>query len=186
METLINFDIYLFNLINGTLYLKALDRFFVMITTQSNWNITFIILGLWLLFKGGKTGRVAIFILAITILLSDQLSSSVLKPLIERVRPCHTMENIRLLVNCGAGMSFPSSHAVNNFAGAFILTYFYKNLRYVFYVIALLVAYSRVYVGVHYPADIVAGALIGTFVAFAVLLMYKFLKKKIPVFDCEK
>lgn len=186
METLLNIDLYIFNLLNGTLYLKALDKFFVMITTQGNWNITFIILGLWLLFKGGKTGRIAVIVLGITILLSDQLSSSVLKPLIERPRPCHTMEDIRLLVNCGAGLSFPSSHAVNNFAGAFILTYFFKNLRYVFYVIAFLVAYSRVYVGVHYPVDILGGALIGLSVAFLVLFIYKLIKKKIPAIDCEK
>jgi len=186
METLLSIDLYLFNLLNGTLYFKALDKFFVMITTQGNWNITFIILGLWLLLKGGKTGRIAVIILGVIILLSDQLSSSVLKPLIERPRPCHSLEDIRLLVNCGSGLSFPSSHAVNNFAGAFILTYFYKNLRYVFYTIAILVAYSRVYVGVHYPADILGGAFIGLFVAFAVLLIYKYIKKKIPAIDCEK
>ncbi|MBS4028665.1 MAG: phosphatase PAP2 family protein, partial [Ignavibacteriales bacterium] len=118
------------------------------------------------LWKGSKQTRTALLLLIPLIIFSDQLNSSLLKNIFERPRPCVSLENVRLLVSCGSGYSFPSSHAVNNFAIATLLSMYFRNYRILFFAFASLVAYSRVYVGVHYPSDIIAGALIGICCAY--------------------
>lgn len=92
-------------------------------------------------------------------------------------RPCHALQNVHLLVSCGSGFSFPSSHAVNNFAGALILAFFFPRNKWWFFGIAAIVAFSRVYVGVHYPFDVIGGAVIGLFCAGCVLLAFILIEK---------
>lgn len=111
--------------------------------------------------QGGSKGRTVALLLIPTIVLSDQLNSAVLKSVFDRLRPCFTLPDVHLLVPCGSGRSFPSSHAVNNFAGAFVVSFFYPKLTWWMYGFAAVVAFSRVYVGVHYPSDVLAGALVG-------------------------
>ena len=166
MEYIISFDTYLFYLINNGLSNKIFDAFMPFITEMDNWLMIYI-LGFWFLFfKSGKNGRIAAIVLIITIIISDQLSSTFIKEWVGRIRPCHTLEHVNLLVGCGGGKSFPSSHAVNNFAAAFVITFYFKKYRWFFFTMAALVAISRVYVGVHYPVDILAGTLIGLVVAY--------------------
>ena len=181
MDFLINIDKWLFYIINGQWTNSLFDSFFPFITLQKNWTILYVVLSLWLLWKGGKRGRIAIILLAITIIFADQFSSNLLKNVVERLRPCNDIITVRLLVNCGPGFSFPSSHAVNSFAAAFILSRFYSENKYIFYTIAALIAYSRVYVGVHYPFDIIAGAIIGIIIAYIIVIIYEFMAKKIKV-----
>jgi len=173
IETLINIDIYLFHLINSTLTLSFIDKIMPVITSVKYWYITYLIFALWLLFKGGKNGRIALITLTITIILSDQINSAFLKELFSRIRPCHTLHNVHLLVNCPISKSFPSSHAVNNFAAATILSFFYKQYKKIFLFIAILISYSRIYVGVHYPSDVIAGALVGILIGALILLIVK-------------
>jgi undecaprenyl-diphosphatase len=105
-----------------------------------------------------------------TILLSDQISSSVVKPLFARLRPCNDPDlstQVRLLLDgCGAGYSFTSSHATNHFALAIFLTVTLRQwigkYTWVLYLWAASIGYAQVYAGVHYPFDILAGALLGT------------------------
>jgi len=116
------------------------------------------------------------------VVLSDQLSSSVLKQLFDRARPCHTVNGIpivpevRLLVGCGSGRSFPSSHAVNNFAVATLFVMYYRRWGWAFFTWASLVALSRVAIGVHYPSDILGGALIGVILALGLVGLWRFLE----------
>jgi undecaprenyl-diphosphatase len=132
---------------------------------------------LWMLIRGKRHGRIAAVLLIGTIILSDQLSSSVIKYWFERPRPCHTLHNVHLLVSCGSGYSFPSSHAVNNFAGALILTFFFPRNKWWFFGFAAMTAFSRVAVGAHYPSDIIGGAIIGLLCAGCVLLIFIVLEK---------
>ncbi len=185
MDFILNIDRWLFHLLNGQLVNSIFDRFFPFITLQSNWLLLYVILSIWLIWKGGKRGRIAILVLVLTIIVSDQMSSNFLKHLIERIRPCNDYISVRLLINCGPGFSFPSSHAVNSFAAAVILSHFYKGNRVLFYSIAALVAYSRVYVGVHYPLDILGGALLGIIIALLIVTVYEFLSSKFKVISVQ-
>jgi undecaprenyl-diphosphatase len=100
---------------------------------------------------------------ALCIALVDNFTYRVLKPSFQRERPPAVETTIELRTDRYAGYGFPSNHAANNFAGAAFFSYCYPALTPVYFGIAGLVAYSRVYVGVHYPGDVIAGALLGLF-----------------------
>lgn len=110
-----------------------------------------------------------LFFVAITLTLSDQISSSVIKNWVARPRPCRDeflMGQVRLLLpNCGSGYSFTSSHASNHFAFAVFMFItmqpFFKKWNYLFFIWAATISYGQVYVGVHYPLDVLCGAILG-------------------------
>ncbi len=126
-----------------------------------------------LIFKGGKKGKITAFAIILLIVVSDQISSHLLKNLFERARPCNALENVRSLVSCGHSYSMPSSHAVNNFSAATFLSALYSKYKKIFFTIAALVAFSRPYVGVHYPSDIIVGALLGVAIGYAFVYVLK-------------
>lgn len=166
-------DLTLLFFINKTISNPIFDKLFVLITVQENWYIVYAILIYFLLFKFHWRGRAILITLVLTVTVADQLSSHLIKELVERIRPCHDIPDIRLLVPCGAGKSFPSSHAVNNFASAIVLGSFFKDYKTHFLVIASLIAISRVYVGVHYPSDVIAGAILGTLIGLLFVYIYQ-------------
>lgn len=181
-EVFISIDQFLFHLINWSLSNIVLDVVMPFLTDLNKTLFGRVLAGLlWILlvWKGGKKGRIVAFFLIPLIVLSDQSSSSLIKKIIARPRPCHTvdsipiLQNVRLLVDCGSGFSFPSSHAVNNFAAASYFSYFYRRWTLGFFFFAALVAFSRVYVGVHYPSDIVGGAVIGLACAAIIIGIWK-------------
>lgn len=131
---------------------------------------------LWILIRGKREHRIALILLIITITMSDQLSSFAIKYWFARPRPCHSLYNIHLLVNCGSGFSFPSSHAVNNFAGALVLAYFIPRGTWWFFGFASTIAFSRVYIGVHYPLDVLGGGVIGLICAGFTISLYLILE----------
>ncbi|MEW6654021.1 MAG: phosphatase PAP2 family protein [Bacteroidota bacterium] len=161
MDFLYQLDVTIFYFINHTLSNQAFDKFFPFFTEVKNWYITYVILFLLMISKGGRLGRIAAFVLVILITVSDQFSSTFLKNWFERARPCNVLENVNILVTCTESFSFPSSHAVNNFAAALFFTMIFPKYKIWFFIIASLQAFSRPYVGVHYPSDVIGGALIG-------------------------
>ena len=117
--------------------------------------------------------------IVVLITLSDQISSSVLKPYFGRLRPCNdsTMVNrTHLIVPCGTGKAFPSSHATNTFALAAFLSLVLAGqqvLKVALIAHAMVVSYSRIYVGVHFPADVLAGALLGLWLGICVYFLHQ-------------
>jgi undecaprenyl-diphosphatase len=121
--------------------------------------------------------------------MSDQISSEIVKKTVERIRPCNDVvfkNYVRLLVRCGTGFSFTSSHATNHFCLA-SLFYFFLNplvlnrnrkslLLFALLIWASLIGIAQIYVGVHYPTDIFFGALLGTVIALFLIFIFKRLK----------
>ena len=175
-DVLLELDRSLFYFCNQGLRNWFFDAILPFLTDLNRKPVALVVVGiLWivLLSKGGRHGRIAALLLIPTIVLSDQLSSSVLKFLVERARPCRDLANVHLLVNCGSGYSFPSTHAVNNFAAALVLAYFIPRWTWAFFSFAALVGFTRIYVGVHYPSDVIGGAVIGLLIGAVVLIVFR-------------
>ena len=174
MDALIELDKALFELINGSWHVGFADSIAPWWREKTTWIPLYLALVIWLIIRFRVK---ALFILAgagLVILCADQLSSSVIKPLVGRLRPCNDplMEVRLLLDHCGAGKSFTSSHATNHFAiYVFLAAMLRGHLRYVVplgFIWAASISYAQVYVGVHYPADILAGALLGSFLGWLI------------------
>jgi undecaprenyl-diphosphatase len=168
IEWLYGIDVALFRFGNEALANPAGDWFFPFITEVKNFYIIYAVTLIALMILGKKRGVTTVVLLLITITIADQVSSFVVKPFFGRLRPCHTLEDVRLLVGCGGGKSFTSSHATNNFAMAVLVSHFYPVARPWLLLWAVLVSYSRVYIGVHYFSDILGGAVLGTLIAAGV------------------
>jgi len=121
--------------------------------------------------------------LLITIAIADLSSVHLFKEVFKRLRPCHNPEffNIIHIVknHCGGNYGFVSSHSANFFSLAFFASFIIKKQWFSFlaFSIAILIAYSRIYLGVHYPADVFGGAILGIFVAFIVFKIYLLILK---------
>lgn len=167
-----HYDTILFQFLNHLIVNPIWDRFIVIVTTQKYWTVPLAILVIGLVWKGGRRGRVAVVLALLAVAASDSISARVLKPGIGRVRPCHELENVRLLISCGGKHSFPSSHAANSFAVAVTLAFFYRRYTAFAVAVACLVGLSRVFVGVHYPGDVLGGFLLGSLCASLFIVIY--------------
>jgi undecaprenyl-diphosphatase len=159
-------DAALFRLINGQGQNFFFDWFMPFVTDLKNFIFVLIALGIWILWKERKAGLILLLFTGLTLAITDQLSSQVLKEIIGRIRPCHVLENVHMLTDCNTSYSFPSSHAVNIFAAALFLAQPLRRAAPFFFAIAAIVAYSRVYIGIHYPFDVMGGAAIGLLIAW--------------------
>lgn len=190
LANLLEWDQAVFQLINHQGQNTFFDLLLPFWRTKVNW-IPLYVLILGLLFWKYDWKRVLFFLVLIVlaVLLADQLSSQLIKKSVMRLRPCNDpalADQVRLLVHCGSGYSFTSSHATNHFALAFLFIQMllpkFPKIRWIlvfsFIIWATLVAYAQVYVGVHYPLDVIAGALLGTAIAWGLWSLAKFFKAK--------
>ena len=153
------------------------DVFMPFITDEDNWIFPIALLVIGLCTFAKKKGRITLIILIISLSLTDFICAQYIKPLIERIRPSHlALEGLNLLVKKGGKWSMPSNHAANMFAFATILSFFYKRYKNFLFILASLVAFSRVYVGVHFPGDVLCGALIGYTIGWLILNIWNNIK----------
>lgn len=178
LEQLQHIDTQLFVAINSGIQNNMLDLICPFMRKQSNWNILYAVMG-YLLYERYRLKFLWILGCAgLLVLVSDQLSANLIKNTVQRLRPCNNpelKEQVRLLVHCGGGYSFISAHATNHFAIAIFISSFYNELKWAKPVALLwagLIAFSQVYVGVHYPLDVLTGATLGLtlgYIAYYVL-----------------
>ena len=176
LEYILEIDTQLFYLFNVTLQNAVFDWLMPFITNKNHWFPIWGVVIVLLIWKGGREGRMILIFVIPLIFLSDQISSGVLKPFFGRIRPCNALENINLLTNKSKAFSLPSSHAANFFALATYFGYYFRKYVCWFMLVAAMVASSRVFVGVHYPFDVMAGAIIGAGCALAIIYLRKYLE----------
>lgn len=185
LNELINIDVDLFLFLNG-IHSPFFDEVFYWVTSKIFWLPLYIFL-LYLVakFYGWKTLIIGLFI-GLVFAIGDRTSVMAFKDVFERLRPCHNPELTGLvhILNgkCGGQFGFVSSHATNSFALALfsglLLRKHYKYIMLFMLFWAALVSYSRVYVGVHYPADILGGAILGSVVGIFVFWLLKICNKR--------
>lgn len=173
IDWLVKLDTQLFLIFNNTLANSVFDGVMPIITNDWVLRVIFFTIVVLLLIFGKKQGRIAAILCIVAVAFSDQVSSHLIKPIVERVRPCHVILDVHLLVACSQGLSFPSSHAANAFATATLISLSYRRQIWLYLSIAAIISYSRIAVGVHYPFDALAGALVGMLCATAVFTAYR-------------
>lgn len=179
-------DQTLFHLINERWTSPALDLFMAALSDVKIWTPLFVVIGLYALIFCGFKGRAFVFCLALTVGLSEAVVVRTLKTAVGRPRPKQT-QTVRLVQlqkaspkiltlfkeprvhysvekdrrAAGSGSSFPSGHVTNNFIAATFCALFFRRWGWLYFVVATLIGYSRVYLGAHWPSDIVATAFMG-------------------------
>jgi membrane-associated phospholipid phosphatase len=179
-------DQQVFVAINTAMQTEWLDALCPFMRMQSNWYILYVIIVVLIIKQYKMQGVWIILGAALLILLSDQISANLIKNTVKRLRPCNQpdfKDQVRLLVACGNGFSYLSAHATNHFAIAVYLYQMWGKQFVWFLPLALfwasLIAFSQVYVGVHYPLDVLSGAILGSLLAWVISkLMVKFITSR--------
>ncbi len=160
-------------------YHENISPFMLWATGDKAWIPLYIFIIALLIWKFRQKSLAILVLVALTITAADQFSSGFMKPTIQRLRPCYEPAlagKVHLVTEgCGGQYGFISSHAANTFALATLLSMlvlqtkqpYAKQITVFMFLWASFVSYTRIYVGVHYPADIICGALAGSFIAWS-------------------
>jgi len=175
---LYNLDKSIFLFFNDKIANPVFDFIFPIITEPENWIIPGI-LGIAVFIYFEKKKALLIILLGlISFALTDAISYRIIKPLVGRLRPCNPEVLIaggNFLMGHKSSFSFPSNHAANMFGIATVFYYFYKDKAVYFFGFACIIGFSRIYVGVHYPSDVLGGTLVGIIIGSGVFYSYKFI-----------
>src|SRR5450755_3340671 len=181
MHWLHTLDIGLFHFVNRSLVNPFFDWLMPVLSNNGFFFPILFLLGTALLWKGGRRVRVCVLMLALILPLGDTFICNTIKHAVARPRPFVTLPEARLFGNIGKGYiapqpdangvdmaanlgsrnSMPSSHAANWFAGTMICFIYFRRSLWFMLPLALGVSFSRIYNGVHYPSDVLAGAILG-------------------------
>lgn len=184
MSSLESLDIALFRFINGNCANSFLDSVMPLFAGNAWFYPMLAIAGIAAIWRGGARGRVCILMLAIVIPIGDGWITNTVKETIERPRPCLTLSNVNLPIvkslalpesdefrrGCSRSGSFPSGHTTNWFAATMVAAMFFRRTLRFMLPLACIVGFSRIYNGVHYPSDVLGGALIGAGYGAAIVL----------------
>lgn len=160
-----DWDTQLFIFLNN-LHVDWLDPVMKFFSAIPVWIPMYLLIVFFMFRKQKLWGLAALAVLGISFALTDQLSVHLFKNVFQRLRPCHTEELqgiMRSLEGCGGRYGFISNHAANAFCLAALTARFFKNKYYTIWIFvwAVLVSYSRIYVGKHFPLDVICGAIFG-------------------------
>lgn len=179
IEFLTSIDSAVFLFLNG-LHTAITDFLMLWVSNKWIWIPLYIILIYAILKREKNKGFLAIGFLILLVIITDLTSVHVFKELFQRLRPCHNpeiMESIHMVGdNCGGKFGFVSSHAANHFGLAVFLSRLFQNRKFsaFIYIWASIIAYSRIYIGVHYPGDVIGGIILGIIMGFIIWKLYKY------------
>lgn len=155
----------------------VLDKLMIAVTLLTNGGLIWIAIALTLVIVK-KTRKIGLILIA-ALIISSLSGELILKNIIQRPRPYADFPDIRLLINESSRFSFPSGHTTVSFAAAFVLGKSFKKLSFLLYGFAIIVGFSRVYLFMHYPTDVLAGIILGLFCgALAMWASGKMAKKR--------
>ncbi len=184
MTSLLALDEQLFHIINWNWQNPFLDAIVPVWRDKKTWIPLYLIIAGFVWYKFRIKGLYLVLALALTVGIADNVSSQLLKKTVKRIRPCNdgTLPfEVHVPIPCGSGYSFTSSHATNHFAIATFLSmtlgFYYKKIKLPLYLWAATIALGQVYVGAHYPLDIICGALLGSLIAFLLAKLYLHFKE---------
>jgi len=177
MQNIGSFDTALFYAINHLPHSWFSDGFFSILSGLGDSGFIWFIIGIWLIFREEKRDKRFFLPLGIAGGLSWFFSEVLIKSVVARIRPSNILDNV-VVVGFPNGYSFPSSHATLAFALAVVLSYKEPNMAKTFFILAILIAFSRMYLGYHYPGDVLAGAALGLLIGQGVLFWYKNFQKR--------
>ena len=181
-------DLAVLYFFNQTIASPTMDTFMGVLTNVQYWYPVYVLGGLYLIYRYKWHGLRMVVAALLLVLLTDSLNHYVLKSLVDRVRPCaelatggHVVPWIRLPIGPRSDPSFPSSHALNNFAVAAFLGIIGPGKKFGrwLYPIAFIISIGRIYEGVHYPSDVVGGAVIGITLGFLFAMFFEFVEERI-------
>ena len=186
MSQLSTIDSDLFLFLNG-LHVDWMDKFMVLVTDMWAWFPLYLLLIYWVVKQYGRRCWWVFLAVGLVVLCSDQLASHVCKPLFHRLRPCYNADFQDLIYLpkglAGGKYGFVSSHAANTFAIAVFLTPVLRKYcpwpAIVLFLWAFISSYSRIYIGYHYPGDIIAGAVLGALVGMIFWRLFQIAERKL-------
>lgn len=184
LEILKNLDTTLFLFLNS-IHNPFFDKIMWWISIKSSWYPVYILLIGYIIYRYKWKSIITLLVITLLITISDQLSVHLFKDVFQRFRPCHNTELAGMIhqVNnyCGSKYGFISSHASNTFALAVFLSALFRNKYFIIISIcwATIVSYSRIYLGVHYPGDVIGGIIFGSILGILLSKANRYLIKRI-------
>ena len=186
IESLQQFDAELFLQVHRGMANPFFDWLLPLMRNRFFWAPLYLFIAVFSFIEYKKRGGYIVGGLLLTFAIGDLLASRIIKPLVARLRPCNDLSLADYIIHrvpCGSGFSFPSAHATNHFALAiFLIVVFYSKWKPVLPIglgWALLISFSQVYVGVHYPIDTMVGAVLGTLIGLSTGKLYRTLQPQL-------
>jgi undecaprenyl-diphosphatase len=161
------------------------DKMMYAVSGKFIWFPLYLAILIWIGYKYKRKFPVILFFIIIAVTLTDQLSVQLFKNVFHRLRPCHepSIQGLVHLVNgeCGGLYGFVSSHAANAFNVALLSIMFVRKRWFTVSIIlwAAIIGYSRIYLGVHYPGDVICGSIVGALIGWGVYKMYEITDNRI-------
>jgi undecaprenyl-diphosphatase len=184
---MLQLDLDILFFFNRTLAALWLDPIMIYVTNVGHWVPFYLLAGIFLIWKYKWKGVRMVVAVIVLAGVADLLTNRILKEIIARPRPCSLISDpsglyswIRTPDGIRNGFGFPSSHAVNNFAGVMFFIFLFPKNRKLFWLLvpAMIPPISRMYLGLHYPSDIVGGIMIGSAIGWGFAIIYHKFERK--------